>query len=137
MAMGRPTKYTPDIIYQIDTYLQSCGREQTELPTHIGFARFIGVDTDTLVEWGKKYKDFSVALKRLDEAQQVQLMNDGLYGGKEVNSSMAIFLLKANHGLIETSRTEHTGKDGKDLPTPILQSASTNVQSNNSDEENK
>jgi hypothetical protein len=28
-------------------------------------------------------------------------MTDGLYGGREVNASMAIFLLKAIHGLKE------------------------------------
>lgn len=28
-------------------------------------------------------------------------MDDGMYGGKEVNAGMAIFLLKANHGMKE------------------------------------
>jgi hypothetical protein len=26
-------------------------------------------------------------------------MDDGMYGGKEVNAGMAVFLLKANHGM--------------------------------------
>ena len=31
--------------------------------------------------------------------QKQQLIDDGLYGGKKVNAAMAIFLLKANHGM--------------------------------------
>ena len=33
-------------------------------------------------------------------------MNDGMYGGKEVNAAMAIFLLKANHGLSDGPQTQ-------------------------------
>ena len=102
--MARPTKYDPSLIDQIPEYLKTVGREQTTLPTKYGFAKFIDVDTDTLVEWVKEHEEFSVAIKELERTQQEQLMNDGLYGGKEVNSTMAIFLLKANHGLIETDR---------------------------------
>jgi len=46
-------------------------------------------------------------------------MNDGLYGGKEVNSTMAIFLLKANHGLIEKSALDLT-TDGEKLEGLVI-----------------
>ena len=119
--VGRPTKYTPDFIEEIDNYLQTMvGREQTKLPTRYSFAQYIGVNDDTLDDWAAKYPDFLRAIKKIERAQKEQLMDDGLYGGKEVNPAMAIFLLKVNHGMIETQRTELTGKDGKDFPTPIL-----------------
>lgn len=120
MTAGRPTKYKTEFVNQVFDYLQTVGRQAMELPTRYGFSQYIGVNDDTLVEWEKLYPDFSAALKRIDNAQREQLMNDGMYGGKEVNSTMAIFLLKANHGMIETQRTEITGKDGEDLKVNLV-----------------
>ena len=100
--LGRKTKYVPEkILPKIGEYLSMCGREQTSLPTISGLAVFLGVHRDTLYEWAKKYPSISDALKRVAEKQRAQLIDDGLYGGKEVNASMAIFLLKALHGLKE------------------------------------
>ena len=105
-AGGRPTKYIPDkLLPKINEYLDSCSREQTELPTAEGLASKLGVNTDTLYEWSKKHPEFSEYLKKLADKQKNQLMNDGMYGGKDVNASMAIFLLKAIHGLKEPPTT--------------------------------
>lgn len=103
-AGGRPTKYLPDEIFpKINEYLGSCSKEQTELPTVEGLAVFLGINRSTLFEWDKKYPEFSDYLKALADKQKNQLINDGMYGGKEVNASMAIFLLKAIHGLKDGS----------------------------------
>lgn len=102
-AGGRPTKYTPDIFPLIEEYLSTTGREQTELPTVEGLADKLNVNVDTLYEWRERYPQFSEAIKKILNRQKQQLMNDGMYGGKEVNSAMAIFLLKANHGLKDNS----------------------------------
>jgi len=105
-AGGRPTKYIPADIYpKIEEYLSMCSREQAELPTVEGLALVLGVNRDTIFEWDKKYPEFSDYLKRVAEKQKNQLINDGMYGGKEVNASMAIFLLKAIHGLRDGSGT--------------------------------
>ena len=116
---GRPTKYEDSFIQIAKEYIESCGREATELPTIEGLARTLQVDSDTIVEWDKNNKEFSVTIKKLKDKQKQQLMNDGMYGGKEVNSTMAIFLLKANHGMIETSRQEITGENGGPLNITI------------------
>ncbi len=98
--MGRPTKYIPTIIHpKINEYLSTCGREQTQLPTIEGLAIYLNVNTSTIFQWNKTYPDFSKYLKKIADSQKEQLINDGMYGGKEVNASMAIFLLKAIHGL--------------------------------------
>ena len=104
MKTGRPTDYSPATLSKVEEYIGTCGREQTSLPTLEGLAIYLGVHTDTIQEWKKVHDEFSVACKKIDEKQKQQLIDDGLYGGKEVNSSMAIFLLKANHGMIETEK---------------------------------
>lgn len=98
--IGRPTKYIPNIIYpKVEEYISMCGKENMALPTVEGLAIALDVNPDTIVEWNKEYPEFSAALKSITARQKEQLMNDGMYGGKEVNAAMAIFLLKANHGL--------------------------------------
>lgn len=96
---GRPTKFSPAVYNQVEQYLSTCGKENMSLPSIEGLADYIDVDTDTIVEWGKIHPEFSVAIKKLANKQKQQLIDDGMYGGKEVNAAMAIFLLKVNHGM--------------------------------------
>ena len=103
--VGRPTKYYPEIINKIDEYFTTVGREQTELPTIEGLADYLAITTETVYQWGKKYTEFSDTIKKVAAKQKIQLMNDGMYGGKEVNAAMAIFLLKVNHGMNEGPNT--------------------------------
>lgn len=133
MPAGRPTKYQPAFVKEVDRYLADTGREQTELPTIEGFALRIDVDDDTLVEWGKKYPEFSAALRKLKMKQKLQLINDGIYGGKEVNSTIVKLLLQNNHGMREKNDVT-TG--GEKLPTPLLQGV-IDVRRNDSSEEGR
>jgi hypothetical protein len=116
MTAGRPTKYDPLFIQKVDEYLETTNKDNSKLPTMQGFALYIEVDGDTLVEWAKLYKEFSAALKKLMLKQAEQLINDGIYGGKEVNATIVKLLLQNNHGMKE--RQDVTTND-KDLPTPI------------------
>lgn len=116
-AGGAPTKYDPKFNQALDDYLQTTGKEQTSLPTKQGFALYIGVDDETLNEWAKIHKEFSATLRRLMLLQAQQLIDDGIYGGKEVNATIVKLLLQNNHGMKE--RTDQTTND-KDLPTPLL-----------------
>ncbi len=109
-AGGRPTKYIPDVIYpKITEYIESCGRKQTELPTVEGLAIHLDIVVDTVYQWVRKYPKFSESIKKIVTKQKNQLMNDGMYGGKDINQAMAIFLLKANHGL----------NDGASVPVQV------------------
>lgn len=114
---GRPTKYSPEVNDKVDVYLSSCGREQTELPTVEGFAIMLNVNPDTLQEWSNRYKEFSVSLAKILAYQKKQLINDGIYGGKEVNSTIVKLLLQNNHGMKE--RTDVTTKD-EHLPIQVI-----------------
>ena len=122
MPAGRPTKYDPSFIEEAINYLKSTGRENMELPTIEGFAIWLHVHRDTLYEWAKLYREFSDTLREIEMLQKQQLINDGIYGGKEVNSTIVKLLLQNNHGMKE--RTDTTTND-KELPTPIYGGKST------------
>ena len=107
--MGRPTKYRKDMCERVNEYLETVGREQTKMPSLCGFAIFLGVNSDTIQEWGKKHKEFSVSLRKILTFQQNQLIDDGIYGGKEVNSTIVKLLLMNNHGYKE--RNDQTSGD--------------------------
>ena len=99
---GRPTKYEPESIFpKIERYIAMCGTQNHKLPTIEGLAITLGVSRETIYSWSEQYPEFSDTIKTILDLQKVQLMDDGMYGGKEVNSTMAIFLLKVNHGMKE------------------------------------
>ena len=117
---GRPTKYDVSIIGKIERYLLTVGREQTKLPKRVDAALMLDVDDETLIEWEHKYPDFSATLARVDRMQMSQLIDDGVYGGKEVNARLAQFLLSANHNLVEKTSQDITSGGDKLQPTQIL-----------------
>lgn len=123
MRTGRPTKYDPSFINEVDSYLLTTGHGTMHMPKMVSFAIRLGVNKDTLVEWGKEHKEFSVALKRISDYQEETLIDDGIYGGKEVNATIVKLLLQNNHGMKE--RVDNTTND-KDLPTPILNALHNN-----------
>ena len=114
--IGRPTEYDPIFVDKLEDYLETTGREQTSLPTIEGFAIYLDVVKSTLYEWAKEHKEFSNALREILLRQAKQLIDDGIYGGKEVNSTIVKLLLQANHGMKERSDVT---TDDKQLPTPI------------------
>jgi ribosomal protein S16 len=115
-AGGRPTLYDESVNTEFERYLETTGKEQMELPTIQGFAIWLNVNTDTLYEWAKVHAEFSDTLKSLLQYQAKQLINDGIYGGKEVNSTIVKLLLQNNHGMKE--RVDATTND-KDI-TPMI-----------------
>lgn len=112
---GRPTKYDPSFCDELDKYLSTTGKEQTSLPTKQGFALWLGVDDETLLEWSKIYPEFSAAFKKLKQIQAKQLIDDGIYGGKNINATIVKLLLQNNHGMKE--RTDISTND-KDMNQP-------------------
>jgi len=120
--VGRPLKYhdEEELVAKAQEYLSQCGREQTSLPTVEGLSIYLDLDDDNVNEYTKRYPKFHATIKRLKNMQKKQLIDDGMYGGKEVNSTMAIFLLKANHGMIETEKKILAGNDGQPLSINLI-----------------
>ena len=89
-----------------------------KIPTVEGLCLKIGINKDTAYEWVKIHPEFSDALELCKIKQKEFLTEIGIFGGKEINASIVQLFLKVNHDMIETNRTELTGKDGG--PIPIL-----------------
>lgn len=120
MPEGRPTKYNPLFNKEAEEYLRTCGREQTKLPKLTEFYRHIGITRETGDQWQNQHPEFSDTCKKIMDLQKEELIDDGLFGGKEVNASMAIFLLKANHGMIETEKRILAGDDKEPIQIQVV-----------------
>jgi hypothetical protein len=119
--MGRPTKYEPKFVQQVEEYLKTCGRDQTKLPKRVDIAMLLEVDEDTLNNWAKKHKDFFGALSHVDQKQKSTLIDDSFYGGREINANVGMFLLEANHGMIRTERKMLVGEEGKEINVKVIE----------------
>ena len=107
--MGRPTKYKKEFIKEAEKYLQECENAR-KVPFLEEFASRIGVSTDSVKRWTEANKDFCWAIERIKDYQRMALITLGLK-----SPAMLIFLLKANHGMIETSKIQHEGSVSKPL----------------------
>lgn len=111
MPRGRPTKYDPAFCNRVDDYLKTATKENMHLPKIESFAILLDVSKNTMYEWAKIYPDFQDALDKIMKAQAERLIDDGIYGGKEINSTIVKLLLQNNHGMKERSETEISGPD--------------------------
>lgn len=116
-AGGRPTKYAPQYVDEVNKYLATTGKSFKHLPKIESFAIWLDINKDTLYEWAKLYPEFSDALEKIMRKQAEQLIDDGIYGGKDVNATIIKLLLQNNHGMKE--RTDQT-TNNKDIPQPIM-----------------
>lgn len=151
---GRPSKYKSEYCAAIEEFFgiepweevevshtnkkgdewTSYERRPNPMPKFHDFAKSIGVNEDTVVEWANKkdktgnlvYPDFSAAYKRAKELQKWFLIENGLNG--LYNATFAIFTAKNISDMRDLTNIDHTTK-GKQLPVPIL----ANVQPNNGD----
>jgi len=136
MGAGRPSKYkkqyceeiirffdVPQTKIQKVTKITASGvtefhKEVPEnLPTIIGFARKIGVLSETLKEWADKYEEFSVSYRKALELEKEFLIQNGLKGFYQPN----IFQFIASNltDMKNKETKEHTGADGGPVQTKI------------------
>ena len=123
---GAPTKLTPARLKKAVAYLKA-KKASKECPFIEQLAIYeLDVHRHTIENWcnyaedeewlakqdpskRKLYTDFLSTIKKLADMQLLYLKVTGL---KEGRNAVAIFLMKANHQMVETSRTELTGAGG-------------------------
>jgi hypothetical protein len=113
--MADHSHFNPAFNDKVSAYLETCSNENQRLPKRGDVALLLKCNIDTLKAWEEVDDTFRTLMREVDLGQQNCLIDGGFYGGKEVNANFAAFLLKVNHGMIETERKEFTGKGGAPL----------------------
>ena len=119
--MARPTKYNDNVLYVTKQYITECIKNRRVPYISELAAIYLDVHRDTIYEWASKkdeggkllYPEFSDTLKKIKSVQRFMLEHGALSG--QLNPAVAIFMLKANHGMKDRQVIEHTGKDGESL----------------------
>lgn len=109
---GRPTEYTDDLPEKLRTYANDC-LNRHQVPWLEEFCHKNDISERTLREWCKVHDDMEEAKEYLMTIQKMILKQLCITKGAHVAG--AIFLLKANHGLIETDRVQHASSDVEPL----------------------
>ncbi len=125
--LGRPTKYSEEMLQKTQEYINECedkyeivpvdgDEKQTRtihkvnLPTIEGLAYNLKVNKTTIYEWCKSHEDFSNVIDDLMAKQAKMLVSKGLSGDY---SQVIAKVLLTKHGYREG--LEHTGKEGEAL----------------------
>ena len=119
--VGRPSEYDPSYCDKVDEYLQNASRENMHLPKVESFAIYLGVTKKTLYNWSKEHKEFLHALDKITTIQAERLIDDGIYGGKEVNATIVKLLLMNNHDMREKNDTDMTSGGEKITEIRIIE----------------
>lgn len=124
----RPTTYDDSKLKIAQDYLLKCSGlvdGKKRLPILEELARLCGVDHETLDNWAEKKDEngnyirpeFLATIKSVRSLQKETLVQKGM---QMSNPTFAIFLLKANHGMIETEKRILAGeRQGEPLQVSV------------------
>lgn len=116
MGLGRPSKYSPEMIDKALEYIENYKELGDAVPSVVGLACELGVAEKTVYNWAneKGNEDFLQTLGIIASAQHRKALSGGITG--EFNSAITKLLLH-NHGYTEKTSNEHTGADGGAIET--------------------
>lgn len=117
--LGRPTKYKKRFIKEAEKYLQEC-KNARKVPFLEEFSGRIGASEDSIKRWTEANEEFCGAVDRIMDHQRLALKTLGLK-----SPAVIIFLLKANHGMIETEKIQHEGRGGGPIESIIFTDVAT------------
>jgi hypothetical protein len=102
--VGRPRIFkTPQELSDlIDEYIKEQD-ESKEPILKVGFCNWMQMSKENIAEYATKSLEYSRAIKRLEIKTEEYLSTDGLK--ERINPTMAIFLLKNNHGYKDKQET--------------------------------
>ena len=108
-GLGRPSKYTPEILEKTADYIKNFARYGHAVPTLSGLAIHLHVMRCTIHDWSKdpEKEEFGFLCDFLMSNQEVLALNGGLTG--ELNAQMTKLLL-SKHGY--SDKIDATSSDG-------------------------
>ncbi len=114
--VGRPTKFTPELVKKAQHYLENFEEYNDAIPSVVGLALVVDVRRETLHVWAKEdgKEELSNILSQIQEKQERVLINSGLDG--TFNSNITKLVL-GKHGYHDKQETELSGKDGGAIET--------------------
>jgi|AntRauTorcE11897_2_1112592.scaffolds.fasta_scaffold20791_2 hypothetical protein len=115
--LGRPSKYTDELLEQCRQYLESGYLENEELfPSHVGLCLHVGIARSTAYEWDKDPEKhlFSDIFDKIMMRQELNIVKNAMIG--EYNSTISKVML-TKHGYSDKNQTELTGADGGAVKT--------------------
>lgn len=107
---GRPTEYTEDLPDKLRAYAKDCLSKHL-IPWLEEFCHKNEISERTLRDWSKTHDEMRDAHDYLMMIQKMILKQLCISKG----GAGPIFLLKANHGMIETERIQHAGDEVEPL----------------------
>lgn len=114
--MGRPSKYSAEIIEKAESYLIDFAENGDVIPSIEGLAEHLDITRTTIYAWKKEEgkEEFSYILEKILAKQGRLLINEGLKGG--FNAAIAKLAL-GKHGYHETHDLQSS--DGSMSPKPF------------------
>ena len=99
--IGRPTKYTPELLRKAGKYLRTLDKREELLPTIEGLSVYLGISRERIYQWvdHDDKKPFRDIYKQIMSVQGSSLIQNGLTG--KYNAPIAKLLL-SKHGYTET-----------------------------------
>ncbi len=118
-AGGRPSKYNEGMLMKAKDYYISCMEgemaydkkgnpiRRTKMPLLEELARLCDVHGETLENWSEENEEFFETIKKIKELQKERIIQRGF---SATNPTFSIFMLKANHGFIESEKRILSGE---------------------------
>ncbi len=113
--VGRPTKYTPELLEAAQAYLKHYGDAGHPVPSVVGLCLSIGISKALAYQWVKDEDKgpFLDILTRVEEMQEEKLISGGLTGG--FNPAITKMML-TKHGYSDSQKIDHSSTDGTMAP---------------------
>lgn len=111
---GQDVHYSDDIVDKLREYVDKCCAE-TKMPMVEEFALSLGVSSNTLYVWAKKYPEFAEEKEIMMTVQKMDLKRNFLVGNYVTKA--ASIILSAEHDVIEKTRNEVGGLNGEPIRT--------------------
>lgn len=110
---GRPTKYNGDLQAKADKYARDYESLGELVPTVAGLCVHLDLARSTLYKWAEEKPLFSDTLERINQIQELKLVNGSLANTMNANISK---LMLANHGYSDKVQQDNISSDGTMTP---------------------